>query len=172
MLLILISQCQTKRVERNLSFDGFWTCSVFPDHWRIDTSSTNCCVKCIQLMIAMLCAVVSWQGRLLSALHQSVCEIAQKGNIDFAGRQLRLCHFHAIKDSLYWTRFCLCDWCCTCYPRCSATQISSRMRKLLRESSRIMQPKFQRHFCCKLAAYNERIKSNTQLPIICLFILP
>ena len=53
MLLILISQCQTKRVERNLSFDGFWTCSVFPDHWRIDTSSTNCCVKCIQLMSVM-----------------------------------------------------------------------------------------------------------------------
>ena len=35
MLLILIGQCQTKHIERNLSFDGFWTCSVLPDHWRL-----------------------------------------------------------------------------------------------------------------------------------------
>ena len=34
MLLILIGQCQTKHIERNLNFDGFWTCSVLPDHWR------------------------------------------------------------------------------------------------------------------------------------------
>ena len=35
MLLILIGQCKTKHIERNLSFDGFWICSVIPDHWRI-----------------------------------------------------------------------------------------------------------------------------------------
>ena len=34
MLLVLIGQCQTKHIERNLSFDGFWTRSVLPDHWR------------------------------------------------------------------------------------------------------------------------------------------
>ena len=34
MLLILISQYQAKHIERNLSFGGFWTCSVLPDHWR------------------------------------------------------------------------------------------------------------------------------------------
>ena len=34
MLLILIGQCQTIHIERNLSFDRFWTCSVLPDHWR------------------------------------------------------------------------------------------------------------------------------------------
>ena len=34
MLLTLISQCQTKHIERNLSFGEFWTCSVLPDHWR------------------------------------------------------------------------------------------------------------------------------------------
>ena len=34
MLLTLIGQCQRKQIERNISFDGFWTCSVLPDHWR------------------------------------------------------------------------------------------------------------------------------------------
>ena len=40
MLLILISQCQTKHIERILSCDGFWTCSVLPDHWRGAQAST------------------------------------------------------------------------------------------------------------------------------------
>ena len=46
MHLMLIGQCQTKHIERNLSFDGFWTCSVLPDHWRlvqvsIDSNTNN-----------------------------------------------------------------------------------------------------------------------------------
>ena len=55
MLLILVGQCQAKHIERNLSFDGIWTCSVLPDHWSALCQQTPTYSVCLirLLMMAM-----------------------------------------------------------------------------------------------------------------------